>query len=282
VAAALLVVGAAVGAAAAGSVPGDIVIDANSLDLSAIDRVPDETWRTLSQKRIYFGHQSVGSNLLEGVADIARAKPQIRLEVRETSDLSKLDRPGLAHSAIGTNSDALGKIRDFVRRVEAAGPRGVDVAFMKFCYVDFTATTDVEALFTAYHDAMKGLGQKMPSTRILHVTVPLTTPQAGWKAGVKRLIGKRPYGYDENRARHRFNERLRAQYGKGDVVDLAAAEATLPDGSLATVRVGSEPVPILPPAYTDDGGHLNEAGRRAGARTLLLALAHAVRRGPPD
>jgi hypothetical protein len=278
-----LVGGAAFAAHAAGSVPGDTVIDVTSLDLSAVDRVPEETWRRLSQRRIYFGHQSVGSNLLEGVADIRRTKPQVKFEVVETEDLAKVEGPVFAHSAVGTNCDSQGKIRDFVRRIEEAGPRGLDIAFFKFCYVDFTATTPVDELFATYRDAMATLERKHPATKFIHVTVPLMTPQTGIKAGVKRLLGKRPWGYEENLARTRFNDRLRAEYlGKRPFLDLAAAESTFPDGTLATIRVGDRDVPFLPRCYTDDGGHLNAVGRVVGARSLLLALAAAEETAAPE
>jgi hypothetical protein len=273
----LALVAAAAVVHGAGRLPGNGAAEVTSLDFSCIDRVPERTWERLAQTRIYFGHHSVGSNLLAGVSDIRRAKPQVRLDVVEETDLARLERPVLAHSAVGANRDPESKIRDFVARIESAGPRGVDIALLKFCYVDVTAATRVDELFETYRDAMAGLAKKFPATMFVHVTVPLTTPEAGLKAGVKRLLGKRPWGYDDNLARARYNAKLRAEYrGKGPFLDLAAAESTLPDGTTVAVNAGGETVPYLPSCYTSDGGHLNEVGRVAVARSLICTLAEAV------
>ena len=57
--------------------------------LPSIKDVPNSAWKKLSQKKIYFGHQSVGYNIIDGIKDIMKEYPQINLNIVETTDLSK-------------------------------------------------------------------------------------------------------------------------------------------------------------------------------------------------
>ena len=43
--------------------------------------VSAEQWKRLSERTVYFGHQSVGANIVEGIREIEAANPQIRLRV---------------------------------------------------------------------------------------------------------------------------------------------------------------------------------------------------------
>ena len=84
-------------------------------DLSALDAVAASAWSRLRAARIYFAHQSVGSNILRGVERIARTRPGCVPEVRSASDLgSGATSPGLRHGPAGKNGDPL------VARVRAA------------------------------------------------------------------------------------------------------------------------------------------------------------------
>ena len=49
-------------------------------------RVPEHVWQKLSSKKIFFGHQSVGYNIMEGVRDLITESPMIRLNVLEIKD----------------------------------------------------------------------------------------------------------------------------------------------------------------------------------------------------
>ena len=90
---------------------------------------------------------------------------------------------------------------------------------------------------------------------------------------IKRIIG-RPIGSEDNLQRERFNEKLRTAYRQeGTLFDLAQAEATSPLGKIATFTINGEPGIYLNPAYTYDGGHLNELGRVTVAGQFLTFLA---------
>jgi hypothetical protein len=53
---------------------------------NSLKDIPDAAWEKLSQKKIYFGHQSVGFNIMDGVKDLMKEYPQIKLNIVETKD----------------------------------------------------------------------------------------------------------------------------------------------------------------------------------------------------
>lgn len=219
----------------------------------------------VASQRVLFAHQSVGANVLEGLSDLT----QSALPVREGRAAADLAQPGLVHTRIGTNELPLTKLADF-EAVLAATEGRVDVALLKLCYVDIDARTDVDALFEAYVAMHERLRARYPRVTFVPVTVPLTVVASGPKAWLKaQLTGAPRWGAEENAARHRFNTRLRARFVGQPLFDLAALEATRPDGS--GERFAG--VPALAPAWTDDGQHLNARGRRHVAEALLTLLA---------
>ena len=150
----------------------------------------------------------------------------------------------------------------------------VDVAFLKFCFVDIDARTDTESLFQSYRSAMAALEAEYPKVTFVYLTAPIQQFPTGWKTWVKHLIGRTVDGEAENKARQAFNEKLRAAYGKGGrLFDLAEWEATSPDGTRYRMNIGGDSQPSLFPAYTEDNGHLNAAGQVHVSRQLLRFLA---------
>jgi hypothetical protein len=230
----------------------------------------------VSSKRIFFGHQSVGGNILDGLQEVAKGSGGGGLNIVESSDPKALEKPAIAHALIGKNEEPSSKIAAFQKAMEALGDKA-DVAFYKFCYVDFDASTDVEKLFGEYQASHDALRSKYPKTTFVHLTTPLTTIQTGPKAWLKRLTGSGAWGEAENVKRHQFNELLRKTYGPGGknepVFDLAKAEATHADGRLNTFEREGRQIPYLIPGYTYDSGHLNQEGKVKVARELLTFLA---------
>jgi hypothetical protein len=231
--------------------------------------------RILSGRTIFFGHQSVGENLLEGVQDLA-SREGVPLRIQETRGAALL---ALGHGLIAENGDPLRKLRSFE---EALGSGAVaDVALMKFCYVDIGSDTDVAGLFARYQETLREMKARHPRTTFVHVTAPLTTVQGGARAIAKRVLGRPPAGLLENARREEFNALMRKAYqGLEPLFDLAREESTGPDGSIEAVTWKGKSVPALHPAYTDDGGHLNQEGRLRAARALVAALAAAPVAGP--
>jgi hypothetical protein len=240
-----------------------------------ITDIPDTTWQILSQKKIYFGHQSVGNNILAGVRDLMEVYPQIKLEIVETSDPSDLSSGSFAHSKVGENQDPQSKIDAFAGFMKNGLGNKADVAFFKFCYIDITPQTDVDQLFAGYKNTLAKLKEQYPQTQFLHLTVPLKVVQTGPRAWVKKVIGRPIGGYADNIKRNEFNDLLRKEYtGQEPVFDLAMIESVYPDGSRNVFKMDGNTYNTLVPDYSHDGRHLNETGRKKVAEQLLILLAN--------
>ncbi|MFO1077533.1 MAG: hypothetical protein U1E73_07390 [Planctomycetota bacterium] len=217
--------------------------------------------RTMAGARVWFGHQSVGGNILDGIAALAEeAGVPFRVE----------------DAAIGANGQPVAKFEDFARRAERDPADGLQLMAMKLCYVDLPPETDVAALLVAYRGAVERARKARPGLRILHVTPPLTVRPTGLKTGLRRLIGSSVWGDQCNLRRLEFAEGLRRMFTADPIFDLAAAESTAPTGVREQHPVGGRTVPALWGGYTDDGGHLNETGKRVVARAFVQALAAAL------
>lgn len=242
---------------------------------SSLEEVPPEIWQALAQKSIYFGHQSVGYNIMDGLQDLLKEYQQIKLRPVESYDPDSLGPGVFAHSRLGYNWDPESKTKAFSFLMKAGMGEKADIAFHKYCYVDMNPGTNVDQLFAGYQQEMEKISRQYPHVKLIHVTMPLTTVQAGFKAKIKSLLGKSPAGVEDNIKRNRFNEKLKQVFGKtGLIFDLAAVESTYPDGSKATFEKDGKQYPRLIEAYASDSGHLNEKGRRMAAEKLLLFLAN--------
>lgn len=223
----------------------------------------------VSECAVYFGHQSVGRNILEGLEDIRREAgstgPRI-VAIRSADDISG---PGVYHAEIGENTDPEGKIRAFAAALLGGVGSRVDIALMKLCYVDIDERTDAAALFSTYRETVARLSDEFPDLALVHVTAPLVARERGVRALAKRIAGKASGVDRANLAREVYNGLLRAEYeGRAAVFDLARLEASRGRAAART------PYALLPD-YTDDGGHLNRLGRRKAAEGLVITLAEA-------
>lgn len=261
----VILAGALVGLAAAAVAAGP-----NALDTGDRGRRDLET---LARRSILFGHQSVGMSLLDGLQQLA-AREGVAVRVVDVSGAAAFPPSTVAHVFLGHNGDPSAKLEEFSRVLASSGGAPPDIALVKFCYVDFTPGTVARALFSAYRGTVDDLRSRYPGTVFVHVTAPLSTVQTGPKAWAKRLLGRTPYGLVENARREEFNAMLRQAYeGREPVFDLARVESTLPEGGRATATWNGQTFPVLASPWTDDGGHLNEAGRLRAARELAAVLA---------
>lgn len=226
----------------------------------------------LSEKKIFFGHHSVGDNILDGVRELLADGSYGDLKLVETRDPAVFDAPVFAHGPVGKNRDPYSKIDDFRRTLLDGVGDKADIAFFKFCFVDIKASTDLEAVFTRYTVVIDELQTAFPRLAIVHCTVPVTFLQGGVKAVVKRVLGKPVYGEADNVARGKFNSMLIAKYGTA-VFDLARVESTYPDGRRNEFVSGGEKYGYMIGAYTDDGDHLNLTGSKRAGQALLEFLA---------
>jgi hypothetical protein len=234
-----------------------------------------EDLEVLARQRVYFGHQSVGRNILDGLKELS-ASAGVPVPVAEVPHAADLRSPGVGHTFVAENGDPMRKLQSFAAALGEGSQ--ADVALLKFCYVDINADTDPRALFDAYRKTIDRLRVKNPKTTFVHVTLPLTTVQTGPKAWAKRLLGRAPYGTIENVKREEYNGLLRRTYaGREPIFDLARVESIAADGTQATAEWGGATVPAMVSAYTDDGGHLNRAGRLRAAQALVAVVAAAGR-----
>lgn len=253
---------------------GEVAVAGASDPRAIIDGIPKGDLERLARKRIYFGHQSIGANIVGGLEALVRERPDLGMQVVRTRDPAAFEKAIFGHDSVGANHDARAKIADFAATLEGGLGAKTDIAFFKFCYVDIEADTDVEQLFAEYRDRLAALRGEFPRTRIVHVTTPLSVVQTGPKAFVKKLIGKKRWGADANVQRNRFNDLMRREYqGREPLFDLAAIEATRPDGTVATFEEQGRDFPMPAAEYVSDGKHLNDAGARRVAAHLLKTLA---------
>ncbi len=77
------------------------------------------------------------------------------------------------------NEDPISKIEAFAKTIEAGVGDHAEVAFFKFCYIDFKQDTDVDKVFDRYQSTMSRLKASYPKTTFAHMTVPLDGDPAG-------------------------------------------------------------------------------------------------------
>jgi hypothetical protein len=216
---------------------------------------------------VFFLHQSVGGNLLAGVVALARDAG------REFVPAS-LDHPGRDPASSWVEGwggyDPLKRFDIFISTLRNG--LKTDLAFMKLCYRDFQADTDVADLFARYQSTITMLKRERPDVRFAHVTVPLRARPTGVKAAVKRLIGRDREDI-ANVKRAEFNRRLLETFASDPIFDLARLESTRPDGTRQSFEHDGRVYYSLVPDYTVDGGHLNEHAQRALGAELIRFVA---------
>jgi hypothetical protein len=241
----------------------------------AIKDVPEEKWNKLAEQKIYFGHQSVGANIIDGVKAVFSENPQIKLNIVESRNSSDFNVGVFAHSRIGKNDNPESKTDDFSQIMNSGVGEKADISFHKYCYVDANSRSDSNNIFENYDKQMQQLINVYPEVKFVHLTMPLTSIQTGPKAWIKKILGK-DIGVGANIKRNEFNQHLKDSYqNSGLVFDLAAVEAHKPGGGFESFTKNGQTYLSMYRGYTDDGGHLNQLGRKIVAEKLLIFLANA-------
>jgi hypothetical protein len=229
----------------------------------------------VSRTRVFFGHQSVGMNVLDGVPGVYAAQGMAAPPIEQESTRPGTDAGFVSHAFIGENEKPLLKISDFDAKMRSGIGERVDVAMMKLCYVDLMSDTDVGALLTRYRKTIAALEADFPKVTFVHVTAPLMTEQGSLSKLKSRLTGSSQGGPAENAARERLNALIRREYASGHLFDLAAVESTAPDGNRAAGTYQEQSYYRLYEGYAADSGHLNGEGARVAATAWLQAIAQA-------
>lgn len=242
-----------------------------------IASLSDKALEKLALAKIYFGHQSVGSNIMEGVKDLMGQDPRLKLKIEETANPAASQGWVFSHGPVGQNENPASKIDDFAGKINAGVGGRADIAFFKFCYIDVMADRNIDELFSHYQKTMGELKKIYLQTTFIHVTVPLTIVQTGPKVFIKKMIGRAPGGFLDNANRNEYNRKLRQAYGgKEPIFDLAQIESTYPDGTRATFDWQGQTYERMISEYGRDGRHLNEPGRQRVAEQLLVFLSRTL------
>jgi hypothetical protein len=228
-----------------------------------VDEAVKKDLSTLRGAHVFFGHHSVGANILEGLAELSK----------ETGIDVKIDE-----APVGENTKPLGKFEDFAKRGEANPADGTQVMAMKLCYVDFRPDTNVGELVQAYASAVERVKKARPGVRIVHVTPPLMVRPADLKSKISRTLGKSIWEDEANAKRLEFKQKMLERFPGDPVFDLSAVESTRPDGTREEYVVDGKKVPMLWPGYSNDGGHLNGTGQLVAAKAFAHAFAAALGR----
>jgi hypothetical protein len=227
-----------------------------------------------ARHRVFFGHQSVGGNIVAGLEELKRMAAVDGFTLVHYQAGDSLPAAFFAEAKVGANEHPQSKFDAFCRLVDSSLAGKIDIALVKICYVDLGEGSDegVDGVFAGYVKAVKALEAAHPGLTVIPVTSPLRTRFSGrgrlddLKTRVKAMLGRG----DDNRKRLAFNTRIRESFRGRPLFDLAAVESTYPDGSR---EIYSGNVEALIPAYSSDGGHLNGQGRLRAARELVKVLA---------
>ncbi|HUK62131.1 MAG TPA: hypothetical protein VLV15_02320, partial [Dongiaceae bacterium] len=52
-------------------------VSKGEVDMPGFRDLPDSTWTALAHRRVFFGHQSVGWNIVSGITELVRERPAI-------------------------------------------------------------------------------------------------------------------------------------------------------------------------------------------------------------
>jgi hypothetical protein len=220
--------------------------------------------RRAAEARVFFGHQSVGGNVMKGITALFRVngggRPRYIDITGGNAFLPRSDTGYIAHAFVGRNGRPLEKIADFDSILRGGAAKRIDVALLKLCYADVKANTDVEEVFHRYRAVLLALEEDYPEVTFLYSTVPLKTEAPA-----------------DNAARARLNKLIRDEYGEsGRLYDIAAVESTTLDGDRISGTYEGESYDALFPGFSTDGGHLNEAGATVAATALLKQIARVT------
>lgn len=236
-----------------------------------------------SELTIFFGHQSVGRNLLAALPQVYAAEGLAAPRIVESEE--PLAGPAFQHTNIHRNQDPLGKITAFDRILRSGVGDAVDVAVLKLCYVDFHEGDDIDQLFETYRSTLAALEHDYPEVTFLHSTVPLTTDRGirgRAEDRINRLLGRGTrLGVEHNVVREQYNAKLRQAYGNsGRLFDIAAIQSTRPDGTRIRGSLGGRTFYSMAGEHASDSGHLNPDGAALAVSALLATVAGAVDQAP--
>ncbi len=230
----------------------------------------------IREARIFFGHQSVGANLIVGIDEICDQFKLPGINFIKPDATGNQDKGFFAYTKIGENNNPQSKCHEFERLLRNELSGSVDIAILKLCYADIDRETNVDEVFRFYKEIIDGLAEDFPSKQILAATLPLRQNHQGMSIFLRELAGRPNKSKLDNFRRNEFNRRLYEYYPPGRLLDFATWESTKADSKREFYTMNGQKCFSLFEGYTDDGGHLNKSGRRAIAVEFIRKLADIV------
>jgi len=237
----------------------------------------------LAKSRVYFGHQSVGNNLLAGLTSLSATH---NVPLRIVSAPAPDEAPGIVHAIVGRNREPQTKCDAFARFLTEQGTARWDAAILKFCYADMGegGEQNPNRVLDGYKAAVRSARTARPDLLIVHATMPLQSEGLGKRDAIRKFFGFGTSNDAHNVVRNKYNDLLRAEYAGEPLIDLAWAESTRPDGTRTGFHRDGQFIYAMAREFTYDEGHLSDAGKEWVAREFVRSLADALRprmsRGP--
>jgi hypothetical protein len=246
-------------------------------DINIMDENLEKDLVTISKAKIYFGHQSVGKNILSGLEALVEEAKNVELNIIDVKNNTDLPQYYLAHSSIGQNTNPLSKCEDFTGIMEEPFLDSLDAALLKFCYIDFDGESNISDIFDCYNTTIEQVKKMRPATKIIYTTVPLETQPMLLKKYLKIILGKGDPVSAANIKRNEFNELIKSTYSQEPIFDLAKVESTYPNNTRESFNIEGKNYYSLVGDYTHDGGHLNDLGGKIVAKEFVHILAKSIR-----
>jgi len=225
--------------------------------------------------RIFFGHQSVGSNILSGIKEIENQSGGAKINFIEKGKGNIPADGFFAHGKIGKNESPESKCEAVKNILRSGLGNHVDVVLFKFCFIDIRRKDDEKAILGAYKDTLAMLRSEFPGVKFIPITVPLTVNEKSWKYMIKKIL-KMETEKDHNNKRNEFNRLLKETFKGEAIFDLAEIESRRENGSREEFKLGENTYYSLVPEYSSDGSHLNDYGSKMVGKELILFLGRLI------
>lgn len=127
--------------------------------------------KEIQGKRIYFGHQSVGVDIMNGVKDLVARAGGVGPAMITVKDSTEVPDAFIADSFVGRNEDPKSKCDDFGRTIASTFKGSLDIALMKYCYADINVNLDPDTAFAAYVTTLDRLRLEFPGITFVRKSV---------------------------------------------------------------------------------------------------------------
>jgi len=233
--------------------------------------------KLINNEKILFGHRSVGDNIIQGMQDIVSQNDSDKIYLYRLQDLPAGQEYYFVHSYIGENGNPISKIDNFSKLINQLGPQKLSIAFMKLCFVDIKANTQINNIINYYVRTVDSLLIKYPNLIIIHCTVPLTSKPTLIMQIKDFIKGRTSSNLLDNIKRNEYNRLLLSKYSPDQIFDIAKIESTHEDGRREKIIQEGMPYYFLINDYTNDGGHLNKKGQYLVASNLISFITNKIK-----